>query len=39
MNFEKYIIEVSDSNVSSLNENIFLEKLHSERRRRDSNKL
>ena len=39
MNFEKYIKEVSDSNVSSLNENIFLEKLHSERRRRDSNKL
>ena len=35
MNFEKHIKEISYSNVNSLDENIFLENLHSERRRRD----
>ena len=35
MNFEKHIKELSYSNVNSLDENIFLENLHSERRRRD----
>jgi len=38
MDFEKYIKGISDSNVSSLDENTFLDKLHSERKRRDLNK-
>ena len=35
MNFEQQIKEMTNSNINSINENIFLEKLHSERKRRD----
>jgi len=39
MNFEKHIKEINYSNVNSLDESIFLEKLHSKRRRRDIKKF
>lgn len=39
MNFEKHIKEITYSNVNSLDESIFLEKLHSKRRRRDIKKF
>ena len=35
MNFEQQIKEMTNSNINSINENIFLEKLHSEIKRRD----
>jgi hypothetical protein len=34
MNFEQQIKEMSSSNINLIDENIFLEKLHSERKRR-----
>lgn len=39
MNFEKHIKEITYSNVNSLDESIFLEKLHSKRRSRDIKKF